>query len=237
MKLIKVLLIFLCLLFMYSCETRFEDNTRILVTGNIIDENGDNVSDVQINVYTRRNSGSIFSGANSRDEFLLGSNLSEEDGTFEVVSLLDLDSDFSIEFFGNSNFSNYVYRINTENYIPDDLTFNFEDIQLLRLATVDYRFTRTSGAGNVISLNISYTDGNQFCIDEFDDEPTIPLQSTCAQVRFDNFSLNDNRPDFQSTLKVPFGTEIIFTYTINNGDEIVESYLINQEINEFSFTY
>ena len=73
MRNLSVLSIFILLILSSSCQTRIEDNRRILITGKLQDENGEAISNIN-----------IISG----DEFTqLGTGLSDAQGDFSLTSL------------------------------------------------------------------------------------------------------------------------------------------------------
>ena len=213
-----------------SCEVRLEDDTRILVEGTIKDQNNSPISNAKISVQTRR---SNFSGG--ENQYILGEGYSNSDGVFSVISLYDGDEDFAIEINGGDNYSTYVYKTNTINYTPLDLTFNLETVSLKKLATFNYSMVRTSGETNTLRYSFKYIEG--FCLEYYEGTTLNEYQSSCYQERVVGQLLNDNNPDIEWLLSIPFGEVVEFTYSINDEPEITELITINQDSYDFTFNY
>ncbi len=228
-------LAFLISVLILSCETRFADDIRTLVTGQVIDETGVGVPDVDVSVYTGRSSGSIFSGSSSSDMFLLGRNLSLSDGSFEVVSLFDRSSDFSIEFNGGEFYTTYAFLINTQDFTPEDLIFDLEDITLRKVGVVHFTISRESDQGNEIAYDFNFT-GTE-CVEVFEDDLSEPIESYCHESRTLSRTLNDNRPNIDGSFSAPYNTEVEFTYSINGADPVTEVFTVNQNTYDINFTY
>ncbi|TXD81461.1 hypothetical protein ESY86_18180 [Subsaximicrobium wynnwilliamsii] len=219
----------------FSCETRFEDDIRVLARGSVVNESGAAVADAEIAVFTRRGTSSIFSGSSSSDEFLLGRNQSQSDGTFEVISLFDRDLDFSIQITLDEDHTNYAYLTSTVEYLPDDLVFDLETVTLKTIGTVLFNISRISEEGTSMAYSFNYKDTR--CVAYFVDGELDPDQSYCLEPITINRVLNDNRPDIENSFRTPFGTEVEFTYSINDAAPITETFIVNQSTYEFNFTY
>lgn len=220
-----------CLLIsFFSCETRFEDDTRILVKGKVEDAMGNPIRDAEI-IVTTNSAISLF----SEDEFILGQNLSESDGSFAVTSLFKQDDDFNIRIDAGEMFSKYVYITNTENYTPDNLVFNLQNTALYALGSVNYDISRTSSNEN--SLQYSFKYNGTICYETFEEGVLIESEDDCFDNRFENGILNDSNSLETGDFTVLLGTTVEFTYSINQQPEITETFIIDQENYEFTFTY
>ncbi|WP_458628416.1 carboxypeptidase-like regulatory domain-containing protein [Winogradskyella sp. PC D3.3] len=213
-----------------SCEVRLEDDTRILVEGTIKDQNNSPISNAKISVQTRRSNYS-----EGENQYILGEGYSNSDGAFSVISLYDGDEDFAIEVDGGENYSTYVYKTNTINFTPDDLTFNLETVSLKKTANFNYNMVRTSGESNTLRYSFKYIEG--FCLEYYEGTTLNEYQSSCYQERVVGQFLNDNNPDIEWLLSIPFGEDVEFTYSINDEPEITEIITINQENYDFTFSY
>ena len=103
MRNLSVLSIFILLILSSSCQTRIEDNRRILITGKLQDENGEAISNIN-----------IISG----DEFTqLGTGLSDAQGDFSLTSL-SLANTVNV---GNEEFEPIrIDEININTQVSDD---------------------------------------------------------------------------------------------------------------------
>jgi len=231
MKLLfKFFLIPYFLMTVLSCEVQLEDNTRIFVKGTIKDQDNGPISEAKISVLTKR--GNFSGGENA---YILGEGYSGSDGMFSVISFYDKDEDFAIEVAFGEAYSTYVYKSNTLDFTPTDLTFNLETVTLKKLANFNYNIVRTSGEANTITYSFKYIEG--FCLEYFEGETLNELQSVCYQERFISRTLNDNNPDYEWLLHVPIGEVVEFTYSINDTPEITELITITEDNYDFTFTY
>ncbi|WP_147298925.1 carboxypeptidase-like regulatory domain-containing protein [Winogradskyella sediminis] len=231
MKLLfKFFLIPCFLMTVLGCEVQLEDNTRILVEGTVEDQNNIPVPEAKVTVLTRR--GNFSGGENS---YVLGEGFSASDGSFSIISFFDKDEDFAIEVGLDDAYTTYVYKTNTLNFTPLDLTFNLETVRLKKLANFNFNIIRTSGEFNTITYSINYVEG--FCLEYYEGTTLNNYQSSCFEERSISQTLNDNNPDDQWQLQVPLGEVVAFTYTINEQPEITEYIIINDENYDFTFNY
>jgi len=234
-KLNQILVLGLLFLLL-SCETRFETNTRVLVKGKVVDDFGQPISNAEISVYTQKGTGYILTpGPSGEDEYLLGRNICNADGTFSVTSIFDEDVDFFIEVVSDNNFSEYIYKTSTLFYTPENLVFDLQTVTLKELVNVNYNISRVSGEGNSISYTFTFID--DFCIEVFEEGELIENESYCFQDIELNGTLNDNLPNIERNFSSVLGSIVEFTYSINNQPEVSETFTIGQENYEFTFTY
>lgn len=222
-----------CLLFVVSCNTEFEKNTRVLVKGNLIDQNNSPIVEAEVSVYTRRATG-FFSYPGGID-FLLGRYHSNIDGSFSVTSLFDKSMVFSIEIDAGEYFSRYSYVTNTVEYSPEDLVFDLQTQMLKKLSKVNFNITRASARGTSIRFNFIFQDTN--CIEFFDQGNLDPLQSSCFIDSQIGGVLNDTTPEISSLFITALGSTVSFSYSINEEPEITQSITIDQENYDFNFSY
>ena len=235
---IKLIRLFvLSLMFVVTnCETSFTSNTRLLVEGTIKDSEGLPIENAEISTYTHRTTGLLFFPApTGSDEYLLGRNYSDSNGKFSVVSLYDRNYDFSIEIKANENYSEYIYRTNTNDYTPDDLKFNLQNVTLNTLVDLNFAISRTSGEGNSITYTFNYSYPT--CIEIYEAGVLDPNQSYCNYPSSLGQTLNDDNPNHDSSFSVALGSTVEFVYSINNDPEITETFIIDQPTYEFSFNY
>lgn len=233
---LKALLFFGLLIMLQNCETRFEDDTRILVKGTIEDGLGNPIPDVEISVYRGELFVFLFAPLPSfDDEYLLGQNYSNSEGEFSVTSLYDKDQYFKIILDAGDAYTQYIYQSNTEDYIPSDLTFNLDAVTLYKLGTLNFAISRTSGDGNSIEYTFRYS--SPLCVEYYEEEIINIEESNCYRDEFFNGTLNDENPNIESQFNVSVGTQVEFTYSVNGAPEITETFIINQENYEFTFSY
>ncbi|WP_299121731.1 hypothetical protein [uncultured Winogradskyella sp.] len=230
MKIKKLLLLFI-LTPLLTCEVRLENDTRIMVTGVVLDQNNSPIPEAKISIATKRGSG--IGGGQS--QYILGEGYSKSNGSFSVISFYDKDEDFAIEVDAGEIYSRYVYKNNTEDYTPVDLTFSLGEITLKKLANFNYNVIRTSGDGNTITFRIRYID--PVCLETYEGTILNELQTYCFQEEVINRSLGNNLPNLESNLRVLFGESIEFAYSINDEPEITQIITIDEENYDFSLNY
>src|SRR5690606_36583562 len=144
-KLLQTSLLLISVLFLKSCgPPEFEKNTRILSKGVLQNQNGEPLSAIEVSVYTRAFNGEFYVFGSNEDDYLLGNGFSNANGLFSVTSQFDKDDDFYIYVNGGDNYSSYIFKTTTEDYIPNDLTFDLGSITLEKLATVQFKITNTT---------------------------------------------------------------------------------------------
>ena len=218
--------------FLISCgPPEFENNTRILVKGNLVDQDNSPLNNLEISVNTRKPT-SLFSG---ESHFVLGSGFSQLDGSFAVTSLFDRDNDFSIEIDGEDNYSTYVYATNTEDYVPENFTFNLQTIILYKLSNITYNIERTSPVGTTLRFSFGFQDKD--CIEYYDEGAINPTYSNCYQERTLVRTLNDNLPDMSGSFTSLLGSTVVFTYSINEEPEQTQIFVLDQVNYEYNFNY
>ncbi|NRD18786.1 hypothetical protein HNV08_01900 [Winogradskyella eckloniae] len=223
-----------CIFFLtFGCVNEFEDDVRILVKGNVVNNDGAPIESAQISVYTKRPRGIFVSSG--YDEYLLGRGYSDGNGEFSVTSILDLDDEFSIEIDAEDQLSKYRYYTNTINYIPPNLVYDLNTVELKSLATLHYNITRTSGEGHTLDYSFKYT--NIYCVDYYELGSINESQSYCYNDLIDYRVLNDISSDVERSLSTTLGATIEFRYAIDDQPEIIETFTIDQPTYEFNFSY
>ncbi|WP_340154660.1 hypothetical protein [uncultured Winogradskyella sp.] len=230
---LKQLLVLCVVLTTLGCVTRFEDDTRILIVGEVVNSIGEPIENAQISIYTRRARG-IFVNS-GYDDYLLGRGYSGNDGEFSVTSVLDLDDEFSIEIDAEEDVTNYRYYTSTIAYVPSNLVYNLNTIELKKRATLNYNITRTSGEGNTLDYKFKYN--SIYCAEYYDQGVINENYSYCYNGVEDYRLLTDLRPDEERSLETILGSTVEFTYSINDQPEITEIFTINQPTYEFTFSY
>ncbi len=217
--------IFSILLLFVSCgPPEFKKNTRVLIKGNIVDENNNPIPNIEINIFTGRSS-----------DYLLGSGLSKQDGTFSITSLFDSDDEFQIVVNGKDTYSTYYYLTNTKNYIPEDLVFDLKTVALNRISNVNFNITRISTKETIFEYSFQFKNTN--CFEFFDKGILDIITSNCLKEVHLNRLLNQNNPEVSSGFTTLLGSIVEFKYSKNDEPEITETLTIDKENYEFKFSY
>lgn len=223
---------FISCFFIVSCAPEFEFNTRILVKGNLQDENGAPLVDKNIRVYTRNFPGFL---VDNQTQYVLGENKSSVDGSFEVTSLFEIDDKFYIAIDGDDTHINYLYQTSTETYRPNNLTFDLGTIVLKKKAIFNFSISRVSATGTTLNYSISFQSPN--CMEIFEEGILVPELSNCYTDSIRNGTLDETNPDATIQLNTTLNSIITFAYSINNEPMITESITVDQPNFTYAFTY
>lgn len=221
---------------LYNCTVQFDSNVRVESVGTVIDQNNAALANVNVGVYTETGRFTGFYptiGANN--QYLLGSGLSDENGNFSVVSLFDSDQDFFIFVDGGTMYTSYIYSANTYEFQPENHLFNLGEVQLKKKAIVNLNISRTSAPGATIDLTINYK--SPFCESVIVNGVLDEALSNCFSTESIFKTLNDETPEFSSTLNSFVTGTIELIYSINGGTQITETFIIDQDNYEFNFSY
>ncbi|MGC1514420.1 MAG: hypothetical protein WA810_02490 [Maribacter sp.] len=140
---------------LYSCDVFYEDSKRLLFTGKVIDEDGAEISNLPVTVYT--NGPSVISGS-FREDLAEGS--TDESGNFALTSLSP-EGNNRIDMEINSRFTNGhspVYAsatvIGLEKSDLQDAAYRLMDLRLERIVTSRLTIKRTSNTSDTLFINI-----------------------------------------------------------------------------------
>lgn len=222
--------ILLMLIVVFSCEnTEIQNNIRVLVQGNVVDQNAQPIANASIKVYADAD-------AYGADRVLLGEGVSDALGNFSVTSLFGPNDLFLVDVSLNNLYSTYRYQTNTEEFTPNDLTFNLETVELKALSSFTYNIIRESGEGNTLQYNFTYFDAN--CTEIFEEGVLDESQSYCNSMRVTGSTLNNLSPNIENrSFIVPLQSQVEFTYSLNEGEEVSEIITINSSDYAFEFSY
>jgi hypothetical protein len=210
-------------------RTEISNDIRVLIKGEIIDEDNQPIPNAAIQVYTDAN----VSGA---QRALLGEGLSDDLGNFSITSLFGANTLFYIDIFVDDNYSTYRYQTNTDEFIPNDLIFDLQTVELYQLSVFNYNIIRESGSDNTLEFSFRYIEPR--CNVVYDEGVFNVSQSSCNEDRLIYNSLNNLVPNAENReLIVPFQSQIEFIYSINGEDSISEIINVNAIDYEFQFSY
>jgi hypothetical protein len=218
----------LCLLvfLQLSCsDPTVDDNIRVLVKGKVQDVNGNPLDDAMVHVYLEGNSSSLLSG----------SGLSEDDGTFSLTSIFGSNDNLRVNVSKSDSYSSYSYLVGIRDYIPNDLTFDLQTIQLSKIGFLEINVSREANSENALDLSVFYTSAE--CIQIFEGQNIIDDFSFCFEPNSFNRTLGDNFPNFSRTIVVPLNSEVSISYNINEGETLTETIEVNQENQVYEILY
>lgn len=224
-------LCFLCVL-ISNCAPEFVNDTRILAKGTLVDGAGVPIANRKVNINARNYP--VLSDTN-QNRYLLGSNITRSDGSFEVVALLVYNEDVYISINGGDDSVDYIYKTRIGDFVPNNLTFDLGTVVLRKKATVNYSISRTSAPGNSIAFSFSYQSPN--CVEVYEFGVLIPEMSDCYSEQVRNGNLDDDNPDFSSQFESTLGSTVVFSYSINGAPTTTESFVIDQTTLDYEFNY
>lgn len=224
------LAILLILVAVFSCEdTEIQNNIRVLVQGTVVDQNVQSITNANIRIYADAD-------AFGADRVLLGEGVSDASGNFSVTSLFGPNTLFLVDVSFGNQFSTYRYQTNTEEFTPDNLTFNLETVELKALTNFTYNIIRESGEDNTLQYRFTYFDAN--CTEVYEEGVLDESQSYCNSMRFTGSTLNNLSPNAENrSFFVPLQSQVEFSYSLNEGDEVSEIITINSADYAFEFSY
>ncbi len=224
MKLISAFVLGLFLLI--SCSSpSVEDDIRVAVIGRVQDVKGNAIEDATVHVYLEGNSSTLLSGTG----------LSGADGTFSIVSIFGRNDNLRVDIAKDNSYSNYVYLVGIRDYIPNDLTFDLQNIQLSKIAFLDLNVNRQNDSDHTIDLSVEYTSAE--CIQYFEGPDLVDNISFCFDDNAFGLTLGDDFPNFSRTIVVPLNSEVSIAYSINEGETITEIVEVNQENQTYEILY
>jgi type 1 fimbria pilin len=217
------------LLFIGCAETAVDNDIRILVKGKVVDQSNTIITDAHIQVYADAD-------APGADRALLGEGFSDASGNFEVTSLFGPNALFYIVVSADDQFSTYRYQTSTEEFTPNDLTFDLQTVELKKLAVFNYDIIRESGDDNTLDFSFRFIDTS--CIEIYNEGILNDIESDCYQVRLWSLSLNNLNPNIENRrITIPFQSQVEFIYSINGEDPVSEIIDINTLDYVFQFSY
>lgn len=224
-------LLFVALVFFMQCGEPYEDDARLLIKGQVIDENNQPIPNANIRVFIRGNDFDY----NTSEETLLGESSSSSDGSFAIVTFLGKDDNFVIEVHLNDNFTRYIYKTDTDSYIPDDYLIDLQTVSIRQKAVFNYSISRVSPEGTTLDYSFQYLDSQ--CIEIYDEGVLNEDESFCFENRTSSRTLDDDRPDFSDDFASTIGSEVVFTYSVNGQPAISETVVIDETNTQFQFSY
>ena len=228
----KKWILFYCLfhLVLISCEeTEVENDIRVLVTGNITDQNTMPISNAHIEVYIDTNS-------SLTERILVGKGFSNNTGNFIITSLFGPNELFYVEISAGDQYATYRYQTNTQEFTPSDLRFDLETVQLARLATFNYDIIKTSTGNNTLAYSFRFIRPQ--CSQVFDEGELNETASQCYGTGQTSGQLSAISPNVEDReIKVPLGSQIEFIHRINEEESISEIIDVNTIDYAFQFNY
>jgi len=210
-KITSILIAFALILFLQGCYD-IDNNRRVLVTGNLVDENGSPISGITVE---SRGSGTV-----------LGFNTSDESGDFSFTSIESNASDFSIyvnpetaqdtlnaslTYTNQENFSESPI----ENYKRSQNLYDLGNVTLRQIAFLEIVVNRTSGTLDTLNYTVKISEA--FCQNYFAEEKIDTLRSRCFYKEEHSGSLLSESEDLELGYKTLKNSNAIFTYSMNSG--------------------
>ncbi len=223
------LMTFVFFIGLFSCEVPYDNNTRLLVKGQIRDENNQPISGAEIRAYVEVE---FFLG--SVDENI-GATLSQENGQFEIISLLGRDEDFVVDVIVNENYTSYQYRTDLTGFTPTNYLIDLGQVPVRRIATLDFNLERVSPAGTELEYTLEYIIPE--CRETYFEEVLNEEESFCYVSNLDSGTLTDENPGLNLTYITTLGSEVKLTYSINGQPQVIQQITIDNVENEFNFEY
>lgn len=212
-----------------ACEgTQVDNNIRVLVKGTVVDQQDNPLPNAHIKIYV-----DAVSYGSSR--VLLGQGFSDDTGRFSITSLFGANDIFLITISAGDAYASYSYRTSTKSYLPEDLTFDLQTIELSKLANFNYVITKTSSEDVVFNYSFKYIA--PICNVFYEDEILDNYNSYCYEETQLARQLNAESLHVDKIILVPLQSQIEFTYSINDAAPQNQTFTINSEDYAFQFNY
>lgn len=220
---------FIQLLFVGCEETQIDNDIRVLVKGNVIDQTSSPVSNAHIEVYTDTNS-------SLSDRVLVGEGYSNAAGEFNVTSLFGPNDLFYILISADNQYSTYRYQTSTEEYTPNDLLFDLHTVELAQLAVFNYSITKESD--DDMTLDYIFRFIEPYCFEIYEEDVINETASSCFEVKQFSGQLNNLNPNVEDgQILVPLQSQVEFIYSINEGEQTSQIIDVNTLEHAFQFNY
>lgn len=226
---------FASVVFFTNCE-RIQDNKRLVFIGNLIDDVGDPIQEATI-------TSALFDKQTFNNlQNILGQNISDKDGKFELVSLVPLgvssnllintniESKLSIEPLFPRLRLNFFVDIFNEN-----LEVSLDDLMLPRLSHLEIKIRKTSNSSAILNWSLDYQ--NSICIIDIMSQDDIDNISFCNDFVRSSSQNNPAEPEGDRSFISLRNSIAIFTYSLNNEPDQTIEISINKTDNVFEFTY
>lgn len=236
MRIAFFLLRLISLLIFIGCQPKeFEKNTRILISGNVVDQNNAVIGGADIHIFTDDEVGSIFNifpfVPTANQIFNLANTRTNQLGEFSVVSLLNRSNNFIVSVEKDENYASYIFKTSVFDYTPNDLTVDLNTITLKEKSSFDLILINQNPS-STISLTFNYEI--PFCAEFYEEGILQENLSNCYPS--DTFNVSLQGEDFFRSFISTAGSSIQLSYSINNQPEVVET-IINEFENVIEITY
>lgn len=233
----KTIILMVLIGILSSCED-VENDRRLLIKGNFIDE--DNAPIENVEVFT------TFSNANfgiQNPINPIGQDFSDQDGSIQLVSLVPKNLNMLIVinrnlYLSSSNSSvTYPYAIfEIERALFQDVdNISLSDFSIPAIASLDINIHKISTGS--AELNWSVTFNQVFCENIVSNVSDLQNLNFCDVSSTFQFQNNDLNPSGERTIETLRNSVAVFTYSINgqNPEEILIP--IHNTSNTFDFEY
>ena len=203
----------------FQCEDEVEDDQRSAVSGFIVDGNNNPISDIKIQVIS--------------DDLVLGESRSESSGFFSFTSLRPGFDDFRIAInrTEGSPYSRVTYVYGDSSF---EEQYNLDEVVLRKLATLDFKITKTSPDQDVLDFSLEYM--NNECSFFFIDT-NIPNSEDCYEDEIISGTLSNSQTNFETEVPSLLNTTIRFTYELNNEPPQTILIELTQATTTYEFEY
>ncbi|MEO0573543.1 MAG: hypothetical protein AAF039_17710 [Bacteroidota bacterium] len=244
----KVLFLTLLSAIWFSCETEidFEDNRRIVVSGQLMNTSNTSLGGMNVEVYAQKGSRTFLSGPLEND-VLIGLGRSDSNGEFNITAISPENAD-RIEVFININRGNLnqsvppselnridsdftgIFLIAAENFPVLDDILDIGEVAINRVKSVTIELERISNLTDTLQY---FIEPKPFIRDLSSSSDFPSGRTLFGSLNPDNFFVS--RPA-QSAC----GDTIVLGYRLMNQSDVEfeeQQIIIDEETNTFRFTF
>lgn len=233
----KTLLLFALLLMLSSCED-VENNRRLLVKGNFVNEDNTPIENVEVFTTFSHDDFGIQNPTNP-----IGQDFSDEDGNFQLISLVPkslnmlivVNRDLFLSQSANTGAYPYVTIEIDRSLFQEVNDITISNFTIPKIASLDININKISTGSAELNWSITYNE--VFCESVVSDVSELQNLNFCDVFSIFQFQNDDLNPSEEITIETLRNSTVVFTYSINgqNPEEIIIP--INNTSNTFEFEY
>lgn len=239
MKTIKIslnaTLLILALILLTSCEDRIKDDTRVLITGNITDDFNNSIP--QVEVFTAPEFDRMpSSDGYLRDyptDYVLGNDLSNDNGEFEFNSLI-IGNTLSISV-RTGDFIAYNTTRSFSSLNQSQFTFDLGNVVLRKKSLVNFTFTNNTSTTEDLTYEIAYQIPS--CFEELDNNSLNLANSNCFEIRTVSNTISATTINPERSVSTIQESTITVNYRIGAGPISTQTFSTSNPTHDYEIIY
>jgi hypothetical protein len=235
----KETLLLLCCILLISCDDqRIDDNIRLNLKGNVVNESLNPIAAATVEAYTDFSAREFDFTTTKRSEpnpnTLLARGTTDSIGLFDLISLYDNDDNYTVLIDADPGYSRFMLDADISNILADDLTLDLGMVQLLPKKTITIAFDNQSNTKDNLVYTATYVEA--FCNAAVDESLNQVSFENCYSERQINGSVNSEAISPEIQFETIDDSSITIEYIIgDNGIVMTETF--NSQNNTYVVSY